>query len=528
MSLSDIINRVAKKPKYQDDSGMGDLETFDPTYNRVKPDWESKRNAEEVDVPEPATPDYTLPKDFKSKGLNHRDLQSLSNDKAKDNKKAEIEKLLKDYDKASHDSKMSSIAAGLSEAGMEFGHAFGGNPVDKQFIQGIRDRADTGRRDVLKKNDLSLEKNKDFRDQSAADQRLDMNAQSMDNTGLDMEKKQDALNNEDDMINKSSEESVMARQIARDMGIDVPESADARSITNVLPFVKEKMQEKKATRHETESTKRTGIQQWGANKRASEANATGVAKTLIQAGQRESVQGLRQDEANRKIAERIIKGRRFHNMKAGEIPSADDAKQVKDMKAAWEGLQPIQDAAIQMLETNPRNFIGSDAWNKLKSSWVDMANLRNHINKNGVMNFNDWESLMQNMGDPNSLNQWLTKGGLVRLKEAKKNGEIRRIAFDNGHGYEDGDMSISEAPGIYSGGSVSRSGNTLQPTQQGLGTMLDAAGLPPIQMNQSKSPETPPIPQGAVSHGRVMERVTDPDTGITYTLYEDGFKTRGK
>lgn len=530
MGLMDIINRVAKKPNYDETSDMGALETFDPAYSRTKPDWESgvapSQSEQSIaeDGVEMVTP--TGEKNAKRKPLSAQDNNALRNDESKDKKKKEIEKLLSDYDKATAKRKSSNIAAGLSEAGMEFGQAFGGKPVDKEFINGVRSRGESDKNDFLAKNKLDVDRRGEFRDQGNYDQKQMMNAQSMDNTNLDMEKKTDSLENEDSMLNNQSEESNMARQIAADMGIEVPKTASARDITNVLPFVKERMSEKKATQHELASTKRVGIQQFHADKRAKEGNATGVAKSLIAAGQKESVHGLRQDEANRKIAERMIKGKRFHNMAAGEIPSANDAKEVKDMQSAWVPLKQIQSEVISMLERNPRNFIGSDAWSKMQSSWVDQANLRNHVNKNGVMNFNDWETLKQNMGDPTSLKQWILGDGLERMKTSLRNGEIRRVEFDAAHGYEDGDMSLGQSPHSYSGGQMSKSGNTLQPTQEALGTMLDAANLPQVKMktateNGPKAPVQEPSP----SHGRVVKTVTN-KAGTTFILYEDGFREK--
>ncbi len=457
------------KSDYSFQSDYGPLETLDPHSPKKPFDAEALAGPNKGLNPTPAAPTA------KGTGkLSNMGYQDIANSERHSNDTKSIAKLLADYDKASNQSKLNDDANGFTEAGMEFGHAFGGDAVDQNYMKRAHERSQKPLNDFYAKQKLEDDASAEGRKEGSYKMTQMQDAQKLDEGNQTIKKNQIGINHTEDLLDSKSEPSVLARQLAQKEGYKVEDTFSAQDILDNLPLIKEDQDQIKAIADRNAANSRnkyTADSAFGASR---ERNATGIAKTILGSDSRESVAGMRGQELQMKQAERGIHGYKFADMDKNFIPSITSANHARDLAGTYGGMSQIIDSLINQLEKNPRNFYSSDTWNKVKSSHMSIAQALTKLEGNGVMNVNDLQNDIAEMGDPNSLTQWLNQGGLTRLKQLRQNSDTKfreKMLYD---GYVPGSMSMSDVPAYAGAGSAGGGGNTLQPTQQALDSALNA------------------------------------------------------
>jgi hypothetical protein len=235
---------------------------------------------------------------------------------------------------------------------------------------------------------------------------------------------------------------------------------------------------------------------------------------------KEYLGGLSAEQQALKKQERMIPGLKWSNMEDGFVPSLQSSNSAREIEGSWQTTDQLMNKAIGLLSEDPRNVGWTDKWNELKSLWASIAQAKNKLNANGVMNFNDWDNIIQEIGDPNTANQWINKGAIKRLETAKNSGEIQRLAKLSGYGYEPGSMKMSDTGrGQGGSGSGGKSGPLATPSPEALNQMAQKAGLGNLGLTQNK----PQVQQAQQPSGKqVVDRVVDKVTGTTLIQYSDG------
>lgn len=496
MAFADLIKKYAVQPEYSDDL----LALQDPSAHEEDPNTQAVvAPKEEVKAPMKRASD--------------------DNEARRASSRADIEKLLKDFDEADHAQKRGNIVAGLSEAGMEFGHAFGGEPVDKEWSKGIRERAGESKKNVLTKEKLKQDVSEESRKEGDYVQKQGMNNQKMDETGLDIDKKEMANQNEKSLMDAKSPESSAVRGILGKYGIQVPESADARSILSVYPFVKEDFDAQVADKRIKAETMKADKDRSAANWRNTQDNQTSIINTGMRQNTKESIAGMRPDQQLVIRSQRHIPGFKSVDGELGFVPTSKDKEKGSELAGSWHALEPLMRETLDILKQDPRTIPGSDKWNTLQSKFAAMYQGQNKVNANGVMNFGDWDNLIMQMGNPNTINQWANQGARKRLETALADGERGFLAKMHDYNYEPGDEPGLPKNMTMGGGGMSGGGsrNNVSPSPEALNQMAQNAGLGNLGLSRNAAPQ----PQKQ-QNKQVVDRVVDKATGTTLIQYSDG------